>query len=196
MIDLLGLISLMDLIYMSIENRLIELKNEEELVAFKAPKGFKSKRALFISKSVMNEILKANSNVGFHNCRPHIEAVFDNWVKGVEVAVSLGGSGKGALLARLDPPPPNIWELRVTDPSPQFRVFCMFAAKDILVATQIENRNVLGSKQTKTGKKSAAWTKIMQDCNNEWVRLFPNNIPFDSANLDEMMTGGKNAVRY
>lgn len=180
---------------MSIEDQLVAREEDGKIHAFKPPKGFKAKRALYISSSVLKEITGANTNVAFHKCKMDIERVFDSWVKGDEFRVSETGSGKGATLAKLDPPPEGVWELRITEPKTQFRVFCQFAKKDVLVATAIENRNILGDKYTANGKFAKEWQRVMHGSKNAWDGLFPGCAPVVVSDLNLLISGWTHAVR-
>jgi hypothetical protein len=180
---------------MSIEGQLVARETDGSIYAFKPPKGFKAKRALYLSIPVLREITGTNTNVAFHKCKMDIERVFDSWVKGDEIRVSTKGSGKGATLAKLDPPPDGVWELRITEPRVQFRVFCQFAKKDFLVATAIENRGVLGNKYTANGKFAREWQRVLQHSNKEWGRLFPTFDPLSTPDLNLLLSGWTNAVR-
>ncbi len=180
---------------MSIEDQLVARESDGSIHAFKPPKGFNAKRALYITAPVLREITGKNTNVDFHKCKMDIERVFDSWVKGDEFRVSAGGPGKGAVLAKLDPPPDGVWELRITEPKTQFRVFCQFAKKDVLVATAIENRNVLGNKYTASGKFAAEWQRVMHSSINTWNRLFPGLAPAGGLDLNSIISGWTDAVR-
>lgn len=180
---------------MSIEDQLVAREKDGSIHAFKPPKGFKAKRALYISTPVLREITGPNTNVAFHKCKMDIERVFDSWVKGDEFRVSATGAGKGATLAKLDPPPEGVWELRITEPKTQFRVFCQFAKKDVLVATGIENRGILGNKYTANGKFAVQWQRVMHGSNNAWNGLFSSCAPAVTTDLNLLISGWTHAVR-
>ena len=102
-----------------------------------------------------------------------IVAALDRWVLGDRV---YGTKRKGEFLDRLDPPPPEIWEIRVTSPNVQARLFGRFAEPDTLILTKFHTRPFLGK------RGSAAWTQAMNHCQTSWDQLFPGTAPFNHLN--------------
>jgi hypothetical protein len=84
----------------------------------------------------------------------------------------MSGGGTGAVLARLDAPPPDVWELRVTDPSPQFRILGQFVEKDVFVATAIHNRSILRSRNRSNRARSQGWKDAMHECAASFRGMF------------------------
>ena len=85
-------------------------------------------------------------------------------------------------LKRLDPPPEEIWEIRVTQPRPQWRLFGRFAEPDTLILTGFFTRGHLGD------KGSEAWREAMADCAERWEALFPNHAPYSAASIHDYVT--------
>jgi hypothetical protein len=64
------------------------------------------------------------------------------------------------------PPPPEVWDIRVTEPTPQARLFGRFLEPDTLVLTNFHTRNYLGK------KRSSNWNAAMANCQSVWLSLF------------------------
>lgn len=70
-------------------------------------------------------------------------------------------------MRRLAEPPPEIWEIRVTEPkTQQVRMLGRFLIADALVLTNFHTRSYLG----RFG--SHAWATAMTQCVATWNRLF------------------------
>lgn len=86
-------------------------------------------------------------------------------------------------LKPLEPPPRDIWEIKITEPDPQLRLFCRFAEPDTLIVTHAINRNELGD--DKGGRR---WRGAMSDCENTWKQLFPNTPPWSGSKSGDFIT--------
>ena len=157
---------------MSIHEMLQQLEGEGKLVRFLPPDGVAEKRQLFLTSGLYQEFSDRRSSFNFFGQMPAARIAFGRWVTGNLVTVRLGLGNTGAELARLEPPPEEIWEFRITEPVPQLRVFARFAAPDILVATAAVNRDRLGRAFSRSQKQNKAWTEAMYGCISEWTRLF------------------------
>jgi hypothetical protein len=115
--------------------------------------------------------------------RASIEDVLTRWVIGYRVnGRRIGGHLKCGFMCRLAPPPPEIWEMRVTQPIVRWRIFGRFAAPDTFVATSMRTRGLLGK------RSSLAWVLAMQDCEQAWQRLFPTTMPFTAIRARDYIT--------
>src|ERR1700730_13678564 len=92
--------------------------------------------------------------------------------------------GRARFLKKLCPPPPEIWELRTTEPRVQARMFCRFTEPDTLIATKFYTRGLLGNKQS----RSHEWQKAMLSCEQDWNNLFPGIVPFSGKSIHEYVT--------
>src|SRR5262249_501716 len=90
-------------------------------------------------------------------------------------------------LKRLDPPPPEIWEIRVTEPRVHARLFGRFAEPDTLILTKFHGRGVLREKKTKGARKSE-WQIVMRECESTWAKLFPGIPPFAGQDIHAYVT--------
>ena len=98
------------------------------------------------------------------------------WVLGGRV---FGNGLRGLLLDRLEPPPPEIWEIGVTEHTPQARLFGRFVEPDTSILTGFHTRGHLGK------KTSQAWAFAMADCAKCWERLFPDRPAFAGSSIHD-----------
>jgi hypothetical protein len=100
-----------------------------------------------------------NSLVG----KGFVAAAMTRWVSGGRV---YGDHRRGRFLDRLAAPPPEVWEIRVTEPTVQARLFGRFAEPDTLILTKFHTRSYLGK------RGSAAWNAAMTTCVQTWDATF------------------------
>ena len=151
----------------------------QELRRF-VPIGSKpAKRKLFLTKSAMRDLDDDYSATNSLCGRGFIQQALTHWTRGERVWEH---NGKGEFLKRLDPPPPEIWEIRVTAPRPQARLFGRFAEADSLIVTKFHTRDFLKDKD------SANWETAINQCKNQWERLFPDFPPFVGTKIGEYVT--------
>jgi hypothetical protein len=107
-----------------------------------------------------------------------IVSALDRWTLGEHIY----GTKRGEYLDRLDPPPPDVWEIRVTAPRPQARLFGRFAEPDTLILTKFHTRPMLGD------KGSQNWNQAMAHCDQCWQAHFPGLPYFTAANVRAYVT--------
>lgn len=163
---------------MSIYDTLNALEDEGRLVRYLPPEGIPLMRGLYLTTRFYRELADARTSVHVFGQMPAIRILFNRWVAGQVFVMRLAGSRPDADLARLQPPPDDIWEFRLTQHAPQLRIFTRFAAPDVVVATNAVNRDTLGNASARAGKKSKAWVEAMYDCETEWKRLFGGAKPY------------------
>lgn len=162
------------LTYMSTKAQISSLEVHGKLRRFKPRSRYPAKRRLFLARQAVTDLTDPNSTINVFGLRGYIEAAMAKWV--------LGGHIYAGFMKRLCPPPPEIWEIRVTVPSIQVRVFCRFAEPDTLIVTGMHTRQMLGK------KGSAAWQNAMFICEACWDSLFPNMQPFSGAGIRDYVT--------
>src|ERR1700724_2916097 len=124
------------------------------------PRGrHRPRRALFLASKAMKDFDDPSSAVNLLVGKGFIEAALTRWVLGNRI---FGDQRKGRFLDRLHPPPPEIWEIRVTEPVVQARLFGRFAEPDTLILTNFHTRGHLKD------KGSQAWGTAMADCAQAW----------------------------
>jgi hypothetical protein len=138
-----------------------------------------AKRCLFLTKHAHSQLTDPNSAVNILVGRGMIEAALTKWTLGETV---YGDRKGGRFLKRLDPPPPEIWEIRLTEPTVQARLFCRFAEPDALILTHMHTRRYLGD------RGSPEWLKSMADCATAWDALFPSSLPFSGKGIADYVT--------
>jgi hypothetical protein len=109
--------------------------------------------------------LSPNSAVSLLKLRGFVESAFTRWTKGELVYAD--SKGQARFLKRLAPPPPEIWEIRITDPDIQVRALCRFPEPDTLVVTRIATRNLFGKRESRIRE----WQSAMNECERTWNDL-------------------------
>ena len=122
-----------------------------------------ARRRLFLTLVANKERLDAGSATNLLCGRGPIEAAMTRWVSGG--LIYYGGGRR--YLSDLFPPPEEVWEVRVTEPRPQARLFGRFTEQDTLVLTSFHTRDHLGD------RGSQAWSDAMSDCVKQWEDLDP-----------------------
>lgn len=85
----------------------------------------------------------------------------------------------GVHLKRLDPPPEEIWEIRVTE-RPQIRLFGWFAAVDVFIVCHLQYRDKLPN----TRHDGPGWRETMEKAARTRSRLF-SDLPIRTASKPE-----------
>ena len=76
-----------------------------------------------------------------------------------------------------------VWEIRSTSDEPSIRVLCLFAWKDVLIATGHALRENLG------GWESREWKTVKRDARAAWRRLFDPEQPQSELDAKVLVTG-------
>jgi hypothetical protein len=151
------------LTYMSTQAQIIKLEAAGTLVRYMPRISRPPRRRLFLGPDAQKDLVDSASATNALVGRGYILAALDKWVLGEKVH----GKKRGEFLDRLNPPPPDVWEIRVTVPAVQARLFGRFAAPDTLILTKFHTRSMLGN------KGSQGWNKAMAHCDQSWNTLFP-----------------------
>ena len=160
---------------MSIPALLISLQENGALFSYMPISTRKTaRRRLFLTACAERERTNKDSAVNLLCGEGYIRAALDRWVLGERVY--------SAFLKKLIPPPDEIWEIRVTAPRPQARLFGRFAEPDTLILTGFFTRDHLG----KNG--SAAWREAMKDCVRQWEALLSGHAPYSAASIHDYVT--------
>lgn len=155
-----------ELIYISTSNLMQHLTDNGYLFPYRPTQLVRArmKRRAFLTRSAVKELTGEQSALmilGGATAIAHIHNALTRWVTGGRVY----RTADTHFLKDLDPPPPEIWEIRVTEPRPQFRVFGRFLERDTFIVTHFHSRSFLKE------KGSAMWEQAMKECANEWVSL-------------------------
>jgi hypothetical protein len=170
-----------ELTYMSISvaDRLAALEGDGKLVSFRPVSRHPAQRRLYLAEQALRDLNDRGSAVNMLVGAGAIEAAMARWVLG---GLVYGNALRGLFLDRLEPPPPEVWEIRVVEHNPQARLFGRFAEQDTLVLTAFHTRGHLGK------KASRAWTDAMTTCVRSWERLFPRMPPFSGQTIHDYVS--------
>lgn len=169
----------MILTYMSIKLSVAALVKAKRLYPYR-PMGGRPRRCLFLAEEAMKDLASPAGIVSLMALRGMVEAELKRWVFGARVWVDL--VGKPRFLKPLCPPPPEIWELRFTDPRVQLRLFCRFAEPNTIIGTKFHTRQMLGD------KGSRQWHDGLNACEQKWNDLFPGIPPFSGKTIHDYVT--------
>lgn len=138
------------------------------------------RRACFLTEKALHDLNDAGSAVNVLTGKASIMNALTTWTSGGLVAQRR--PGKCGFLCRLVGPPPEIWEIRVTQPVVQARLFGRFAEPDAIVLTNFHTRRMLGD------KGSPNWKLAMETCEKSWNDLFASAKPFAGTTIREYVT--------
>lgn len=143
---------------------LIAAKEGKELWAFDPP-NVTVKRRLYLTSLGRKHLTDPNSATNVLKLRGYIQNALIHWVSGGRVRAD--ERLKPRFLKRLCPPPPKIWEVRVTDPRPQVRLLGRLVEQDTLILDRFHTRSFLGD------KGDPGWEEAMAGCHATFETLFP-----------------------
>ncbi len=137
------------------------------------------RRRLYLTGAAMKDFDSSSSAVNLLVGKGFVEAALTRWVSGNLI---YGDRKRGRFLDKLTPPPPEVWEIRVTEPVVQGRLFGRFAEPDTLILTNLHTRGHLGD------KGSQAWKAAMAACVQSWDDAFSGISPFTGPNIHAYVT--------
>ena len=164
---------------MSIRERTTQLQTSGRLVAYVPRTRQPARRRLYLAPPARHDLISPDSATNILSGRGFIEAALTRWTSGGRI---YGDERRGRFLFRLEPPPPEIWEIRVTEPVVQSRLLGRFAEPDTLILAKFYTRSLLGD------KGSVAWAAGMATCETTWNDLFDNTAPFAAASIHDYVT--------
>ena len=163
---------------MSISSNVLALEADGKLTRHEPRKGLTSRRRLFLAAPAMKDFTDTSSAVNMLVGRGFVEASLTRWTAGGRV---FGNKRRGLFLDRLSPPPPEIWEIRVTEPVVQARLFGRFVGPNTLILTKFYTRQLLGK------KGAVSWQNAMAECEETWDGLF-DEPPFSAETIGEYVS--------
>lgn len=166
---------------MSIFQRLRELKDANPPLAYPfVPASAKPpRRRLFLVGQAMTEFHNSQSAVNILVGKGPIYAALTKWTLGERVH---GNALRGTFVDALDPPPPDLWEIRVRETAVQARFIGHFAAPDTLVLARLHTRQYLGN------RGSHGWQTAMGGSVTSWNHLFTDYTPFSGSTIHDYIT--------
>lgn len=172
---------------MSIYERLSEAEEQGTIIRYRrAP--IEEKRALYVTASFFRELSHPGSAIDFFGQKFSVSALFTRWLNGSPLSIRLHDRAFQAELARLEPPPEEIWEMRITVPRPQLRVFGRFAERDVFVAMFAINRDRLGRAFSANGRKNQSWQGAMYECEAIWNGILGGAEPFRGQSASDYVS--------
>jgi|SRR5579884_2959485 len=160
--------------------RIADLVFRGELVPHVAQSRHANQRQLYLTKALLHKLEDPSSAIASLVGSGIVRAAFSRWTLGQRV---YGDPKGGNFFKRLKAPPPEVWEIRITEPVVQARVFGRFAAPDVFVATEAHTRGMLGR------KGSSSWLAACGQCVQDWQRLFPGDQPYSGTTIHHYVTG-------
>lgn len=166
---------------MSIARSIVELESKGELTRYEPARTLRrARRRLFMTKRMTQLLHNPSSPVNLLVGRGFIEGYLTQWTVGDYLYDN--GRGGAGFIKRLESPPPEIWEIRVTYPQPQVRIFGRFAEPDTLIATDMHTRDFLRK------KGSLSWISTCNQCVSDWDEIFPGAAPFSGSIVSDYVT--------
>jgi hypothetical protein len=164
---------------MSIRDHIASLEADGKLVRYAPKTRNPLRRRLFLTYDAIDDLENPRSAINGLRLKPYVLAAMTHWTAGGLVNAA---GGKGRFMRRLDAPPPEIWEIRVTEQDVQSRLFSRFAEPDTLVLTKMHTRTLLGK------KGSREWKTAMESCESAWAQLFQGITPFVVSSVHDYIT--------
>jgi hypothetical protein len=141
-----------------------------------------SLRRLYLTRHAWDQATNPRSSIGLFGLLGEVEAAMAHWTLGDLVYAD--GRGEPSFLKRLEEPPPEVWNIRVTQPRTQVRLFGRFVEPDALIVTHAVLRGDLSRKGRRSPKK---WTAVMNACVASWNGL-GLGAPFAGASVHAYVT--------
>jgi hypothetical protein len=163
---------------MSINQTLIALEIGGKIKRFVPRSRLPARRRLYLAGQAINDHENPQSAINVLGLGGCVRAAMTRWVLGERVY----GKRHGEFLVRLQSPPPEVWEVRVTAPIPQVRLFGRFCEPDTLILTNFHTRNFLGP------KGSQNWGVAMATCVTCWADVFDSVAPFVGITVGDYVT--------
>jgi hypothetical protein len=111
-----------------------------------------------------------------------MRAYLDAWTEGRLISITDRPyrKPKPTYMARIDPAPDEVFDIRCIDPHPGIRVIGCFADRDLFIALTYTGREDLPT--------SRDWRNEREACKAAWRRLFPTYTPFTGASLNDYIS--------
>jgi hypothetical protein len=164
---------------MSINDRIDELCASGKLIrVLQSWAGLPERRTFYASQSVSDLILGMSGGKGqsFKNRAYELRAEIDHFIDGKLITARPDNEmNKRGWLARLEPTPNEIWEIRSLTPKPSIRILGSIAKKNVFVGLTWAWRKDLGAKE------SPEWEETIDIFKAEWLLRFGTLRPMSSG---------------
>lgn len=135
-------------------------------------------RRMYLTSELYEDLYKDRSNDSEIRIFAELEADLELFV----ISETLDSD----YLTLLRPETEGVWEIRSTRPTPQIRVFGMFAARDCFIATNYADRDYLGDAD------SYQWKNEIRLAKETWRNLFPGYTHMKTRDRNRLFSGGLN----
>jgi hypothetical protein len=152
------------LTYKSTPDYLQQLETERKIVRFIPKTRGPSERRLYLTALAEAQRTNPNSATNLLAGRGFIDSSITRWASGGRIFAD--DRGKPRFLKELDPPPPDMWEIRVTEPVVQARLIGAFAEPDTLILLKFSTRGLLRDKD------SQEWKNALSEAESGWTGCF------------------------
>jgi hypothetical protein len=139
-------------------------------------------RELFVSEEIYRVANPPAAQTDFGSRYARMRSYLDAWTEGRLISITDHPyrKPKPTYMARIDPAPDEVFDIRCIDPHPGIRVMGCFADRDLFIALTYAGREALRTRQD--------WRNEREACKAAWRRLFPTYKPYTGANLNEYVS--------
>jgi hypothetical protein len=177
---------------MSIHDEIKRTMDEGRLFRLEPQVSTPQVRVVYMSVEINNLVQNAVLSGPMGTRCGFMRANLENFVSGSRMTVCCEPfKAKKAQIARLYPLSDEVWDFRLSDPPPNLRVFCRFAAKDVVIALTCSPRSVHVSWLPRVPlmhKHSPLWRRAIRESRSEWNKLFPTYLPLSGACPDDYLS--------
>jgi hypothetical protein len=162
---------------MSITSLVTALEKAGRLMRYVPDGAQLARRTLFLTAEAVKEYNDRSSAICILVGRGSVKAALDRWVLGMRVH---GDNRRGRFICPLHPPPEDVWEIKVTEPINQGRLFFLFLQSDSIVVTHMHTRRFLDDNN--------AWITSMNKSAELWNELLSPHAPFRGNSIHDFVT--------
>ena len=139
-------------------------------------------RELFVSEEINRVAHPPWSPTALGTRFAQMRAYLDAWSEGrlISIADHPYRKPKPTFMARIDPAPDEVFDIRCIDPNPGIRIMGCFADRDLFIALTRANREDLVTLHD--------WRNEREACKAAWRRLFPTYQPYTGATLNDYIS--------
>ena len=133
------------------------------------------RRAMLIGEDLQSELNSPEGDDAWEERIGKLLADLEHFVTSEEIHCKY--------LFLLSPASECVWEVRSVRDDPSIRVLGLFAARDVLIATNFAKRAELGAWE------SLAWKKVKLIARSVWRKIFPAYQPMTFINIHQLVSG-------
>lgn len=137
--------------------------------------GTSARRAIYVSEDIWELLSTTHDDQELEERLGTLQADLELFAEGQPIDPKY--------LFLLSPVRDSVWEIRSVRPEPSMRVLCLFAKKDVIIATNLALRESLG------GWESQAWKEAKRLARTRWTVLFHTYLPLAFTRVTDLVTG-------